>query len=709
MSCVTRFIAAAVGAALLFGGCGLPNPSATIRAPEVAGQVDELTRAVQQLLAPGQTVAEARPLSSTQAEAEPQKAVVSADLDGDGQQEVVVGYREAEQRAGVFIARRTDQGWEKVWEEEIGPLGLDVLGAEDLTGDGRPEVLIGGTIGASAGNHLKILTCSPGEKGGAPSYTALWENGYHRLEVGDFDGDNRQEIALWLKDTGTAMEVEVYRWAPAMYFPAGFYEAEDAYTSYFPRVVDYYQEQTQRLPDAGVLWYHLALSLVRAGRPAEALTAVEKGTALKADYPGPDQWDLVRGEALLALGRYEEALSTLGRITAQDRADPAPPPENDERQPVYAVPPFVLAAAYYRSGLAWEGLGQHGRAREAYARAAAVRPDWLLPARALERLKARPAVDKAVAYLAALEPGEREQALKHLAAWGREQGRYLAAVRAEDADGLPETWLVDLKAGPYDGSLDAHLVCWWEDGASGRENRFRYQVFYSAEAQVHGLGPTHQAASARLALGREGQAEMAAVYDSAFSGSGSPRPELYLLRREADRWRILWRPPSREWRHSHGSITFTGAGLEEFVLQGDSWEVGDGKDQIFHEANAGPHRRFRDVWQRQGDAYRRVSAETVATAYAALVEFVYCLSRGEEEKAAQWAVNPSLVARAKELGLVQRPLGQRWLLDLPDPAVEVRGPLTIVSGPAAGVRATFVNREGKWLLKDLEKVPVEEK
>ena len=149
--------------------------------------------------------------------------------------------------------------------------------------------------------------------------------------------------------------------------------------------------------------------------------------------------------------------------------------------------------------------------------------------------------------------------------------------------------------------------------------------------------------------------------------------------------------------------------MEEFVLQGDSWEVGDGKDQIFHEANAGPHRRFRDVWQRQGDAYRRVSAETVATAYAALVEFVYCLSRGEEEKAAQWAVNPSLVARAKELGLVQRPLGQRWLLDLPDPAVEVRGPLTIVSGPAAGVRATFVNREGKWLLKDLEKVPVEEK
>ncbi|MGB9887129.1 MAG: tetratricopeptide repeat protein [Moorellales bacterium] len=698
MSYAARLLAVFMGAALLLGACGPANPSATTEAPAAAAPVDELNRAVQQLLAPGQTVAEVRALSSTDGEveeAEPQKAVVTGDLDGDGEEELVVGYRGPEQAAGVFIARRTPQGWQKFWEEEIGPPGLEALGAEDLTGDGRPEVIIGGIIGASAGNHLKVISCTPSENEETPSFSTLWETGYHRLEVGDFDGDNRREVALWTKDTGPAFAVEVYRWAPAQYFPAGFYEAEDAYTAYFPRVVDYYQEQLRRMPDAAFLWYYLALSQVRAGRPAEALTAVEKGLALKAEYPAADQWELVKGQALLALGRYEEALAAFGRITALDDANGR-------------VPPIFLAQAYYGTGLAWEELGRYDRAAEAYTRAAELRKGWVLPARARERLKLRPAVDKVTAYLEALKPEEREKALREIGAWGDKHGLYLAALKAESPEGLPETWLVDLKAGPFDGTVDVHLICWWEEGAPAAEyggsgSRFKYQAFYSVEAQEHGLGPTHRALSGRLALARAEGAEMAAVYDSAFSGSGSPRPELYLLRRQGDGWRILWRPPYREWRHSHGSITFTGAALEEFVLQGDSWEVGDGKDQIFHEANAGPHRRFRDVWQRQGDAYRRVSAETLASAYNTLVEFVYQLSLGQEQQAAQWVVDRALISRAKEYGLVQRPLGQRWLLDLPDPAVEVRGPLTIVSGPAAGVRAIFVNREGKWLLKDLEK------
>lgn len=705
------FFALITGAIFFLGGCSLPSPLATIRPPAVAGQVDEVAKAVQELLAPGQTVAEARPLQSPDGEAGGQKAIAAGDLDGDGERELVVGYRDPEQGSGVFIAHRTPQGWEKVWQEKIGPPGLDVLGVEDLTGDGRPEVIIGGIIGASAGNHLKVLAYAPSEKDRTPPYATIWQTGYHRLEVGDFDQDNRQEIALWVKDTGPAFAVEVYRWAPALYFPAGFYEAEDAYPAYFPRVIDYYRDQLQRMPEAAFLWYYLAFSQVKAGRPEEALASIEKGTGLKGEYPGTDQWDLVKGQALLGLERYQEALAAFSQITALDdfQGTVPVPPEAPEKLsgPPYRIPPVLLAQAYYGSGLAWEGLKQYDRAREAYTRAVELRNDWILPARALERLKARPAVDKVTAYLAALKPEERERGLKGIAQWAREQGLYLAAAKAQGAGGLPETLLVDLKAGPYDGTIDVHLIYWWEEGQPARGNgRLKYQAFYSAEAQVHGLGPTHQALSGRLALGPEGSAEMAAVYDSAFSGSGSPRPELYLLRRQDDGWQIFWRPPSREWRNSHGSITFTEAGLEEFILQSDSWEAGDGKDQIFHEANAGPHRQFRDVWRRQGDKYQRVAAETVSTAYSALVEFIYHLSLGQEDQAAQWALDPGLTRQAKEWGLIQQPLGQRWLLELPDPAAEVQGPLTIASGPAAGIQVTFANREGKWLLKELKKVRV---
>ncbi|MGB9860099.1 MAG: hypothetical protein ACPLQP_09220, partial [Moorellaceae bacterium] len=153
---------------------------------------------------------------------------------------------------------------------------------------------------------MEVLTYTKPEKDGGASYATLWQTGYHRLEVGDFDQDDHQEIAIWVKDTGFAFAVEVYRWAPALYFPAGFHEAEDAYPSYFPRVIEYYRKHLQEMPDAAFLWYYLASAQVKAGRPKEALASIEKGTALGQEYPASDQWDLVKGQALLAMERYPE-------------------------------------------------------------------------------------------------------------------------------------------------------------------------------------------------------------------------------------------------------------------------------------------------------------------------------------------------------------------------------------------------------------------
>ncbi|MGB9858893.1 MAG: tetratricopeptide repeat protein, partial [Moorellaceae bacterium] len=70
---------------------------------------------------------------------------------------------------------------------------------------------------------------------------------------------------------------------------------------------------------------------------------------------------------------------------------PAPPGAPEKLSgPPYRIPPALLAQAYYGSGLAWEGLQQYDRARDAYTRAVELRNEWILPARALQRLNARP-------------------------------------------------------------------------------------------------------------------------------------------------------------------------------------------------------------------------------------------------------------------------------------------------------------------------------
>ncbi|MDI6893798.1 MAG: hypothetical protein QME70_04160 [Bacillota bacterium] len=85
-----------------------------------------------------------------------------------------------------------------------------------------------------------------------------------------------------------------------------------------------------------------------------------------------------------------------------------------------------------------------------------------------------------------------------------------------------------------------------------------------------------------------------------------------------------------------------------------------------------------------------------ARAYATLVEFVAALSTGTEARARELVADAVLVDEGRRLGLLQLPLGQRWMLSFPDPAAETAGPLTILDGPAAGVTISFVGRGNAW-------------
>ncbi|MQL51338.1 hypothetical protein GFC01_03480 [Desulfofundulus thermobenzoicus] len=76
---------------------------------------------------------------------------------------------------------------------------------------------------------------------------------------------------------------------------------------------------------------------------------------------------------------------------------------------------------------------------------------------------------------------------------------------------------------------------------------------------------------------------------------------------------------------------------------------------------------------------------------------MYNLSLGREKEAGKLVTEPGLLEQARKYGLVQKPPGQGWLLELPDPRAEQSGPLTVVSGSAQGVTVEFVQRDGQWL------------
>jgi tetratricopeptide (TPR) repeat protein len=615
--------------------------------------------------------------------------VQAADLNGDGENELIAGYQ-LDHSAGVLVLAQgmadslQHYGWQKIWEEKGQGHDLALLYPADVTGDGVPELLVGWTIGASAGNGLSIV-------GFRERPSVLAQTGYHRLDVADFPGeygpDGRNELAIWTKDTGTAFAVDVWRYHEGKLVPA-----PDTYAAYFPAVVKYYEEQLKVQPEAPILWYYLADAQVRAGRPEEALKSIAKAAAYPDSSVSPASLELVRGDALYALGRYTEAERAYRSAAGTTKT----------------AGKRILARAYYGLGRTKEAQGNLEAARTSYREALRLTPDWPDPAAALRRLEVRPAIDALTSYLQSLTPDNRSTGLGRLPWFAREHGLALQTAHRVAGDAGIELLAVDLgpaaagASSPAQGFL-AHVLFWW-DGPG--QDKFHAQIFYSADAAEHGLDENYAIGEVQVTSGREGKPEAALIYDSRALGSGSPRPVLYLLRLNGEKWRILWRSPEGPtWRASHGKIRFTSSDLSEFTLEGDSWFLGDGKDNIFHEANAGPHRIFLDTWKREGDAYRRVEATTLPSAYATLVELVYNLSTGREEEAAKLVTDPELLDWARALVLNQEPLGEGWQLDLsaPGPSPERRGPLTITGGPAAGVTVTFQEKDGRFLVAGFRK------
>ena len=139
--------------------------------------------------------------------------------------------------------------------------------------------------------------------------------------------------------------------------------------------------------------------------------------------------------------------------------------------------------------------------------------------------------------------------------------------------------------------------------------------------------------------------------------------------------------------------------MEKVAITSSSFGMRDERSQIFTEANPGPHRWFEDTWLRKGDVYSLASSRTLPSAYNTLVEFIYNLRHGDDERLLALVTDPALVARARDLRLNQLPNGT-LILDL-DPSLEQAGPLAF-DWEGQTVSFSFVQQGEDWLISAIE-------
>ncbi len=356
-----------LAAALVWSGCSmLPSPGEVIQPPKQAGAQEEkdlaLTNYVQKLLPAGaKLVVPAYPAGA--------KAIQQADVDGDGKEEVVVTYSIGSNPAQLKVSVFKED--KEVWTYDGQGYGLDCFSITDLTGDKKPELLLGWTVGASAGNGLDIFTWDQN------TMKRLTGIGYHKLEIEDMPGangtDGKVEIAIWQKDTGEAYVIKVMRWQDN-----DLALAEDVYPYYFKRVVEYYSHKVKEMPGAAFYRYYLADAQVKSNLPEEALKSIEAGVALKLDYPENYQWHIVKGEAFNKLGNYQEAITELQtaiRILEKNQI---------------AFERTYLSQAYLEIARSYQGMKDYDKSKQAAEKAKELSQTTLVKEAAQPQLRSLP-------------------------------------------------------------------------------------------------------------------------------------------------------------------------------------------------------------------------------------------------------------------------------------------------------------------------------
>lgn len=159
--------------------------------------------------------------------------------------------------------------------------------------------------------------------------------------------------------------------------------------------------------------------------------------------------------------------------------------------------------------------------------------------------------------------------------------------------------------------------------------------------------------------------EMGVIF--AYIGASTVTPDFILLGREEDGWRKAWPSDPEPWRDlwitADGDVSFAAGDLSLLRMEGSSWGAFSEEDPFF-ECHACAHRFFEVLWERQGDNYLpqvtlpldapyydRLWEITQPNPYASLFEFLRRLRAGDETGALQLSSDPSVVEKAKALGL----------------------------------------------------------
>ncbi|TXK77365.1 hypothetical protein [Paenibacillus sp. N3.4] len=162
---------------LWINGCEMPStPMDLIKSPssDVNDKGEDFNTVLRALLPDG-----ARLLGSDHGNKG--KSISFGDVDGDGIDEAMVVYEENLTKDKILKAallKQHNEEWQIIWDTKGFGYGLDYAGLTDVTNDGRPEIILGWSLGAGE-NGLDIYEW---QNNSLKLWTKKWYQGHLDLD-----------------------------------------------------------------------------------------------------------------------------------------------------------------------------------------------------------------------------------------------------------------------------------------------------------------------------------------------------------------------------------------------------------------------------------------------------------------------------------------------------------------------------------------------
>ena len=184
----------------VLAGCGYDNTVEDLfTLPRVPDEYTGLSQQLDQLLANGYEYAPPTVGQNIQ-------EVQMEDIDSDGMQEAIVFLRRADdpRPLKIVVFKNNGEGYEQLCTMESSGSGIDSVYYEDLTGDGRQEIVVGWKISST----VQTLTVYSMGREAVP----LMSSSYTRFTVQELNSYTPQALFLLRTDTDGNPVAEVYTW-----------------------------------------------------------------------------------------------------------------------------------------------------------------------------------------------------------------------------------------------------------------------------------------------------------------------------------------------------------------------------------------------------------------------------------------------------------------------------------------------------------------